>query len=138
MSASPSPPVPSTPGLAIAPAPPGRLGEAADSNALLAYLRELRDWVAQRKRELDGIDAAALRSSDPDDYVGDITLSMALWQSVNERTQRLDQLWDAGRADAVTREQMSQVIWGRLSSSGSAGGAGGAAGASLALSVVEA
>ncbi len=136
MSVSPS--APSTPGLAIAPTPPGRLGEAADSNALLAYLRELRDWVAQRKRELDGIDASAMRSSDPDDYTGDITLSMALWQSVNERTQRLDQLWDSGRADAVTREQMSQVIWGRLSTSGSAGGAGGMAGSSLALSVVEA
>ncbi len=136
MSLSPS--APSTPGLAIAPTPPGRLGEAADSNVLLAYLRELRDWVAQRKRELDGIDASAMRSSDPDDYTGDITLSMALWQSVNERTQRLDQLWDSGRADAVTREQMSQVIWGRLSTSGSAGGAGGMAGSSLSLSVVEA
>ena len=123
-------------GLAIAPTPPGRLGEAADPTSLLAYLRTLRDWVAQRKRELDGIDAAATRSSDPDDYVGDITLSMALWQSVNERAARLDQLWDAGRAGAVTREQMSQVIWGRLGSPGP-GGTGGAA-PQLSLSVVEA
>ena len=123
-------------GLAIAPTPPGRLGEAADPTSLLTYLRALRDWVAQRKRELDGIDAAASRSSDPEDYVGDITLSMTLWQSVNERTSRLDQLWDAGRADAVTREQMSQVIWGRLSTSGGPGGLGTAA--QLSLSVVEA
>ncbi len=124
-------------GLAIAPTPPGRLGEAADPTSLLTYLRALRDWVAQRKRELDGIDAAASRSSDPEDYVGDITLSMTLWQSVSERTARLDQLWDAGRADAVTREQMSQVIWGRLSTRRASRRNRGTA-AQLSLSVVEA
>ncbi|MBK8076048.1 MAG: hypothetical protein IPK24_10845 [Kineosporiaceae bacterium] len=117
-------------GLAIAPTPPGKLGEAADPAALLAYLRELRDWVAQRKRELDGIDAAAQRSADPDDYTGDVTLSMALWQSVSDRCLSLDTLWDSGRATAITREQMSQVIWGRLASGGATGG--------LTLSVVEA
>ena len=122
-------------GLAIAPTPPGRLGEAADPNALLAYLRALRDWVMQRKRELDGIDAAVQRSSDPGDHIGDVTLSMALWQSVSDRAARLDALWDAGRADAMAREQMSQVIWGRL---GAASGAGGLGSPQLALSVVEA
>jgi hypothetical protein len=117
-------------GLAIAPVPPGRLGEAADPTALLGYLRALRDWVAQRKRELDGIDAAAQRAADPDDYTGDVTLSMALWQSVNERCRQLDLLWDSGRADALTREQMSRVIFGRL---------GGVPGdATVSLSVVEA
>jgi len=125
-------------GLAIAPTPPGRLGEAADQTSLLAYVRALRDWVAQRKRELDGIDASAARSSDPDDYIGDITLSMTLWQSVNERASRLDLLWDSGRADVVTREQMSQVIWGRLGASGSAGLGGAGAAAQLSLSIVEA
>ncbi len=120
-------------GLAIAPNPPGQLGQAPDPSALLAYLRALRDWVAQRKRELDGIDASASRSSDPDDYVADITLSMTLWQSVNERLQRLDVLWDSGRADAVTREQMAQVIHGRL-----AAGSGSAISTQLSLSVVEA
>ncbi|MBL8931320.1 MAG: hypothetical protein JNL54_14465 [Kineosporiaceae bacterium] len=117
-------------GLAIAPTPPGRLGEAADPGALLAYLRELRDWVAQRKRELDGLDAAAQRSADPDDYTADVTLSMALWQSVSDRCLSLDTLWDAGRADAITREKMSQVIWGRLASGTATGG--------LTLSLVEA
>lgn len=125
-------------GLAIAPTPPGRLGEAADPTALLGYVRALRDWVAQRKRELDGIDASAARSTDPDDYIGDITLSMTLWQSVNERASRLDLLWDSGRADVVTREQMSQVIWGRLGPTGSGGMAGAGAAAQLSLSIVEA
>jgi hypothetical protein len=117
-------------GLAIAPVPPGRLGEAADPNVLLGYLRALRDWVAQRRRELDGLDGAAQRSADPDDHTADVTLSMALWQSVSERCQQLDLLWDSGRADVLTREQMSRVIFGRLS--------GSPADASLRLSVVEA
>lgn len=116
-------------GIAFAPTPPGRLGEAAGADVLLPYLDALRQWVNQRKRELDGLDAAAMRATEPGLYTGDVTLSMALWQSVSDRYQNLERLWDSGRADVVAREQMSQVIWGRLD---------GAAGGGLALSVLEA
>jgi hypothetical protein len=123
---------PAAGGLAFAPTPPGRLGEAADPGVLLAYLGDLRAWVDQRKNELDGLDAAALRATDPGSYTGDVTLSMALWQSVRDRSGQLERLWDSGRANVVDREKMSQVIWGRLASVSSSGGADG-----MALSLAE-
>lgn len=116
-------------GPATAPRAPGRLGEAAGVGELSAYLTALADWVDARRRELDRIDAATLRSTDPDAYTGDVTLSMALWQSVSDRLGALLRLWDSGRADIVAREKMSQAIWARMD----AGAAGG-----MALSVVEA
>ena len=124
---------PSPGGLAFAPTPPGRLGEAADPGVLLAYLGDLRAWVQQRKSELDGLDAASLRATDPGSYTGDVTLSMALWQSVSDRCGQLERLWDSGRAGVVDREKMSQVIWGRLAPVAQGGGADG-----MALSVAEA
>ena len=124
---------PAAGGLAFAPTPPGRLGEAAEPGVLLAYLGDLRAWVQQRKNELDGLDAASLRATDPGSYTGDVTLSMALWQSVSDRCGQLERLWDSGRAGVVDRERMSQVIWGRLASVAQGGGADG-----MALSVAEA
>jgi hypothetical protein len=122
---------PATSGPVIAPAAPGRLGEAASVAELSAYLVELGRWVDQRKAELDRVDAAALRSTEPDAYSGDVMLSMALWQSVSDRQTALARLWDSGRADATAREQMAQVIWARVDpGAASAGG--------MALSLVEA
>ncbi|HEY6793640.1 MAG TPA: hypothetical protein VI248_03040 [Kineosporiaceae bacterium] len=120
-------------GPAVAPQAPGRLGEAADVGALSAYLAALADWVDRRRRELDHVDAASLRADDPDAYSADVTLSMALWQSVSDRQAALARLWDSGRADATARERMSQVIWARMDP-----GTGGAASGGMALSLVEA
>jgi hypothetical protein len=128
MTAQPVGPAPSGP--VTAPLAPGRLGEAAPVSALSGYLTELGRWVDGRKRELDQIDAASLRSTDPDSYTADVLLSMTLWQSVNDRQTALLKLWDSGRADGIAREKISQVIWGRLDPAGTAGG--------LALSLVEA
>jgi hypothetical protein len=130
-------------GTAVAPPAPGRLGEAVPIAALSGYLTELADWVDARRRELDRVDAAALRSTEPDSYSGDVLLSMALWQSVHDRHATLLRLWDSGRADATAREKMGQVIWARMAPAGGAGGAGGSAGGlagagGLALSLVEA
>jgi len=131
MTVQPAGPAPAGP--ATAPTAPGRLGEAAPVPVLSGYLTGLADWVERRRRELDRIDEAALRSTDPDAYTGDVTLSMALWQSVSDRQAALLRLWDSGRADATARERMSQVIWARIDP-----GAGATAPGGMALSLVEA
>jgi hypothetical protein len=118
-------------GVTVAPTAPGRLGVAATADALRGYLDELGRWRSRRKAELDRLDEATLRATDPDSYTGDVTLSMALWQSCSDRCDQLVQTWDSGRADQVARERMSQLIWGRLDS-------GAGLGAGLAVSLVDA
>lgn len=118
-------------GVVVAPAAPGRLGVAAPADALRTYLVALGRWRDGRRAELDRLDQAALRATDPDSYTGDVTLSMALWQSTSDRYDQLVQAWDSGRADQVARERMSQLIWGRLDP-------GSGLGAGLAVSLVDA
>ena len=118
-------------GVTVAPSAPGRLGVGAPAEALRGYLDELGRWRSRRKAELDRLDEATLRATDPDSYTGDVTLSMALWQSCSDRCDQLVQAWDSGRADQVARERMSQLIWGRLDS-------GAGLGAGLAVSLVDA
>ena len=96
---------------ATAPAAPGRLGEPVDGDALLRYLDALHEWRGLRKQELDRIDAAALRSSNADEYTADLSLAMAMWQSVTDRLEQLTRTWDSGRADRKAREDMSRLIW---------------------------
>jgi hypothetical protein len=120
-------------GVLRAPVAPGRLGTAAATAELRDYLDLLGRWREGRRRELDRLDEVARAAEDPDVYSGDVTLSMALWQAVSDRYDQLLQRWDSGRADAVARERMSQLIWGRLDAGGPAlGGFPGGFGVSLA------
>jgi hypothetical protein len=127
-------------GPAVAPAAPGRLGVAPGVPELTGYLAALADWATRRKAELDQLDAVSLRTHDPDAYAGDVTLSMALWQSVDDRLRALFALWDSGRADVTARERMSAVVWGRQAPGAGPGAGAGGAGAmgGMALSLVEA
>jgi hypothetical protein len=119
------------PDRALAPAAPGRLGQAIPADELRTYLDGLGRWRADRKQELDRIDAAALQAGNADSYTGDLTLAMTMWQSVTERLEDLTKLWDSGRVGPQQREEMSRLIWGT--------GAGTtASGSGLALSLVEA
>jgi hypothetical protein len=118
-------------GVTVAPAAPGRLGSAGPVDALRRYLDQLGRWREGRRAELDRLDEASLRATDPDSYTGDITLSMALWQACSDRYDQLLQAWDSGRADQVARERMSQLIWARLDS-------GAGLGAGFAVSLVDA
>src|SRR4051812_25688220 len=124
MSPSSGPTGPST--LAVAPVAPGRLGEPLALDAARTYLLELGRWRDARKRELDLLDAAALRAGEPQLYTPDVTLSMSLWQAVDDRYRELVRVWDDGRADVVGRDKLSQLVWGRL------------AGGGLGVNVVEA
>ena len=109
---------PNKPESVAAPVAPGRLGQAAGAGELIAYLDQLGRWRVARKRELDQIDAATLRAPDADSYTPDLTLAMAVWQSVSDRMDRLVTVWDSGRAGKTEREEMSRLIWGRLDASG--------------------
>lgn len=122
-------------GSVVAPPAPGRLGVAASVPELSRFLLALEEWVSGRREELDRLDAASLRANDPDAYAGDVTLSMALWQSVSDRQRALFTLWDSGRATGVARERMSVLIWSRQDAPGALG-AGVRGG--MALSLVEA
>lgn len=126
-------------GAATAPAAPGRLGAPGSVAALAGYLTALGAWVDGRRHELDQLDASSLRADDPDSYAGDVTLSMALWQSVSERYRALESQWDSGRADVLARERMSVLIWGRQDAGpAGAGPAGAGPAGGMALSLVEA
>jgi hypothetical protein len=110
---------------AQAPTAPGRLGEAIPAADLLGYLSALTRWRGDRRQELDRIDAAALQATDAATYTSDVTLAMTIWQSISDRLEKLNQVWDSGRVGPQQREEISRLIWGT-------GGAG------LGLSLVEA
>jgi hypothetical protein len=120
-----------------APAAPGRLGEALDSAAALAYLEALGDWLARRRAELDALDREVLASSEPVRLTGDITLAMALWQAVADRERQLRAVWDSGRVGRDERERMATLVWGRRDTAGP-GNVPGQQSSPLALSVPEA
>jgi len=118
-----------------APPAPGRLGEALEPEAALAYLAALADWLARRREELDALDREVLASAEPVRHTGDITLAMALWQAVADREAQLRAVWDSGRVGREERERMATLVWGRRDTPGSRGAGQQSP---LALSVPEA
>lgn len=100
----------------VAPEAPGRLGEAIPAADLLAYLGALETWLDARRTELDRLDAAAQAAATPDAYTADLVLALSLWQAIRGRADELRVTWDSGRVDAVAREKMSVLVWGRLDS----------------------
>ena len=119
-----------------APPAPGRLGEALEPEAALAYLTALGGWLAARRAELDALDREVLASAEPVRLTGDVTLAMALWQAVADREAQLRAVWASGRVGPDERERMATLVWGRRDTRGSGGP--GPAGSPLALSVPEA
>mgnify|MGYP003455595920 FL=1 len=101
-------------GPVTAPVPPGALGQASSAQELLTYLSELQVWLDLRRGELDRLDSAAQQAKDSASFTSDVVLAMSMWQSVSTSMLDLTRLWDSGRADALARERMSRLIWGRL------------------------
>jgi len=104
---------------------PGSLGQAADASALLAFLTDLDGWLRERRTELDQVDPDSL---DPAPWTpaelalkDDLVLAMGLWQAARSRADELHQVWDSGRVGPVQREQMTQLVWGRLDTGTGAG-----------------
>lgn len=116
MTAPPAVPRPASgasPGL---PTPPGRLGQAAGREELLAFLAALEEWLDRTRGELDRLDDVAQRATDVAAHADDVVLAMALWQALRTRTDAILREWDSGRADTTARERISGLIWGRLGS----------------------
>lgn len=115
----------------IAPAAPGGLAQRPTPAEVLAYLGALDAWVVGRRAELDDIDAAALTSPRRDEVSGDVVLSMALWKSVADRRDQLDNQFAGGRVDGGDLDRIAVLIWGRLDTAA-------ATAAGVAVSVPEA
>lgn len=98
----------------VAPTAPGRLGVPLHPEQARRYLGELVTWVAERRRELDLLDAAVLRSPHRSQLTKDMMLSLALWKAVKDRLDLLLATWDSGRVGLTERERMAALIWGRL------------------------
>ncbi|WP_425308712.1 hypothetical protein AADG42_08125 [Ammonicoccus fulvus] len=98
----------------VAPTAPGRMGVPLHPEQARRYLSELHTWVDERRRELDLLDAAVLRSPLKSQLTRDMMLSLALWKSVKDRLDLLMVTWDSGRVGLTERERLSALIWGRL------------------------
>lgn len=98
----------------VAPSAPGRLGVPLHPDLARLYLGDLHTWVDGRRRELDLLDAAVLRSPQRSQLTRDMMLSLALWKAVKDRLDLLLATWDSGRVGPAERERMSALIWGRL------------------------
>ncbi|OYO07560.1 hypothetical protein CGZ94_07635 [Enemella evansiae] len=99
---------------AVAPLAPGRIGVPLPAEVIHRYLGELDTWVAARRRELDLLDAAVVRSPQRAQLTRDMMLSMALWKAVKDRLDLLLATWDSGRVGTTERERISALVWGRL------------------------
>ena len=98
----------------VMPPAPGQLGVAARPADLLDYLGRLDAWLAQRRQELDSLDAQIQSTGRQAELTGDVTLALALWQAVKTRQDLVLRTWDSGRVGQVELERLSGLIWGRL------------------------
>ena len=115
--------------MTAAPTAPGRLGQPLTPAEAQAFLLELDDWVRARRSELDELDEAALASGRGEEIASDMTLSMAVWQAVQQRYRLLNTTFDGGRVGPVEADRLSTLVWGRLD---------GDLGGGLAVSLPEA
>lgn len=96
------------------PTAPGQLGVAARPTEMLEYLGLLDTWLAERRAELDALDAQILATGRQQELTGDMSLAMALWQAAKTRQGLLLNAWDSGRVGPKELDQLSGLIWGRL------------------------
>jgi len=87
---------------------------------MLTYLGSLHAWLGARRAELDALDAQIVASGRQAQLTSDMTLALALWQSVRNRENLLLSTWDSGRVGQVELERLSTLIWGSLDTGASA------------------
>ena len=108
-------------GQASAPAAPGSIGVAIETQAAAVYLDQLGQWRETRRRELDDLDRSALAATNGAAATSDILLSMALWKAVSDRYELLLATWDSGRVGQTERLRLASLIWGRLDAATASG-----------------
>ncbi len=108
-------------GQASAPAAPGSIGVAIETQAAAVYLDQLGQWRETRRRELDDLDRSALAATNGANATSDILLSMALWKAVSDRYELLLATWDSGRVGQTERLRLASLIWGRLDAATASG-----------------
>lgn len=118
--------------LLTAPSAPGALGDRLDPGVVASYLQQLDQWVRDRRRELDELDAAALAAGQQTPLTADLTLSMVLWKAISDRLLLMRATFNGGRVLEQDRERLSVLLWGRLDSTP------GPATSALAVSLPEA
>ena len=101
---------------AVAPSAPGRLGVPVSAAEAGAYLAALRDWVAQRRADLDAVDAAVLElpAAEQGPVTTDLTVALTFWKAISDRLVLLESTFDAGRVGAAEAERLSTLIHGRV------------------------
>jgi hypothetical protein len=101
------------------PQAPGQLGSAASANEMLNYLGRLDTWLAERRAELDTLDAQVIATNRQAELTADMSLALALWQAAKTRQNLLLATWDSGRVAHQELERLSALIWGRLDTASS-------------------
>lgn len=101
------------------PPAPGALGVAASAADMLGYLGKLDAWLAERRAELDALDAQVIATNRQGELTADMSLALALWQAAKTRQNLLLATWDSGRVGHTELERLSSLIWGRLDTAGS-------------------
>lgn len=102
----------------VAPTAPGALGVPVHAADAQVYLRALRDWVAQRRADLDEVDAAVLELPPAEQaaITTDLTVALTFWKAVSDRLVLLETTFDGGRVGPKEAERLSTLIHGRLDS----------------------
>lgn len=101
-----------------APPAPGALGVPVTAGEAQTYLRAMREWVGQRKADLDAVDAAALKltPAEQTSVTSDLTVALAFWKAANDRLVLLETTFDGGRVGPEEAQRLSTLIHGRLDS----------------------
>ncbi len=102
----------------VAPTAPGALGVPVHAADAQDYLRALREWVAQRRADLDEVDAAVLKLPPGEQaaITTDLTVALTFWKAVSDRLVLLETTFDGGRVGPKEAERLSTLIHGRLDS----------------------
>lgn len=102
----------------VAPTAPGALGVPVQAADAQVYLRALRDWVDQRRADLDQVDAAVLKLPPAEQaaITTDLTVALTFWKAISDRLLLLETTFDGGRVGPKEAERLSTLIHGRLDS----------------------
>jgi HAMP domain-containing protein len=100
----------------VAPTAPGALGVPVHAADAQTYLNALREWVAQRRADLDAVDEAVLKlpMSEQVAITTDLTVALTFWKAISDRLVLLETTFDGGRVGPKEAERLSTLIHGRL------------------------